>query len=156
MSSTKGCELKYRRQNVASHDISRETAIRQRATPRLTASVKSQKKTLFGRFALLSGVVRSRTKLANYLRKHVCGVVRHRIASNHKLIPTLSRSFVVVPFRLGLVWLSVLSTLPPNPSACPRVSVWDKPWDKFANYFETASPQFHFCPGDKNGLVLRP
>ena len=29
-------------------------------------------------------------------------------------------------------------------------------WDKFANYFETASPQFHFCPGDKNGLVLRP
>lgn len=70
--------------------------------------------------------------------------------------PTLSRSFVVAPFRLGLVWLSVLSTLPPNPSACPRVSVWDKPWDKFANYFETASPQFHFCPGDKNGLVLRP
>ena len=30
-----------------------------------------------------------------------------------------------------------LSTLPPNPSACPRVGVWDKPWDKFANYFET-------------------
>ena len=71
-------------------------------------------------------------------------------------IPTLSRSFVVAPFRLGLVWLSVLSTLSPNPSVCPRVSVWDKPWDKFANYFETASPQFHFCPGDKNGLVLRP
>ena len=47
--------------------------------------------------------------------------------------PTLSRSFVVAPFRLGLVWLSVLSTLPPNPSACPRASVWDKPWDKFAN-----------------------
>ena len=74
----------------------------------------------------------------------------------YRLTPTLSRSFVVAPFRLGLVWLSVLSTLPPNPSACPRVSVWDKPWDKFANYFETASPQFHFCPGDKNGLVLRP
>ena len=54
--------------------------------------------------------------------------------------PTLSRSFVAVPFQLGLVWLSVLSTLPPNPSACPRVGVWDKPWDKFANYFETASP----------------
>lgn len=66
-------------------------------------------------------------------------------------IPTLSRSFVVAPFRLGLVWLSVLSILPPNPSACPRVSVWDKPWDKFANYFETASPQFHFRPGDKTG-----
>ena len=70
--------------------------------------------------------------------------------------PTLSRSFDVAPFQLGLVWLSVLSTLPPNPSACPRVGVWDKPWDKFANYFETTSPQFHFCPGDKNGLVLRP
>lgn len=41
-------------------------------------------------------------------------------------------------------------------SACPRVGVWDKPWDKFANYFETAGSQFHFCPGDKNGLVLRP
>ncbi len=70
--------------------------------------------------------------------------------------PTLSRSFVAAPFQLGLVWLSVLSTLPPNPSACPRVGVWDKPWDKFANYFETTSPQFRFCPGDKNGLVLRP
>ena len=70
--------------------------------------------------------------------------------------PTLSRSFVVASFRLGLVWLSVLPTLPPNPSACPRVGIWDKFWDKTANYFETTSPQFHFCPGDKNGLVLRP
>ena len=61
-------------------------------------------------------------------------------------IPTLSRSFVAAPFQLGLVWLSALSTLPPNPSACPRVGVWDKPWDKFANHFETASPQFRFCP----------
>ena len=69
-------------------------------------------------------------------------------------IPILSRSFVAAPFQLGLVWLSVLSTLPPNPSACLRVGVWDKPWDKYANYFETASPQFRFCPGDKNGLVL--
>lgn len=49
-----------------------------------------------------------------------------------------------------------LSTLPPNPSVCPRARVWDKPWDKFANYFETASSQFHFCPGDKNGKALRP
>ena len=57
---------------------------------------------------------------------------------------TLSCSFVAAPFQLGLVWLSVLSTLPPNPSACLRVGVWDKPWDKFANYFETASSQFHF------------
>ena len=49
-----------------------------------------------------------------------------------------------------------LSTLPPNPSACPRVGVWDKPWDKFANYFETVGTQFHFCPGDKNDKALRP
>lgn len=49
-----------------------------------------------------------------------------------------------------------LSTLPPNPSACPRVGVWDKPWDKFANYFEIASSQFRFCPGDKNDKALRP
>lgn len=75
--------------------------------------------------------------------------------SNVCSIPTLSRSFDAAPFQLGLVWLSVLSTLPPNPSACPRVGVWDKPWDKSANYFETASPQFHFCPGDKNGKALR-
>ena len=81
----------------------------------------------------------------------------YNIVSNTcSIIPTLSRSFVAAPFQLGLVWLSALSTLPPNPSACPRVGVRDKPWDKFANYFETASPQFHFCPGDKNGLVLRP
>ena len=72
------------------------------------------------------------------------------------ITPTLSRSFVAAPFQVGLVWLSALSTLPPNPSACPRVGVWDKPWDKIANSFETASSQFHFCPGDKNGLVLRP
>lgn len=62
----------------------------------------------------------------------------------YRLTPTLSRSFVAAPFQLGLVWLSVLSTKRPNPSACPRVGVWDKPWGKFANYFETASPQFHF------------
>lgn len=83
---------------------------------------------------------------------------RHQNANSEAspAIPTLSRSLVVAPFQLGLVWLSVLPTLPPNPSACPRVGVWDKPRDKFANYFETASPQFHFCPRDKNGLVLRP
>ena len=78
----------------------------------------------------------------------------YSIESNVCSTPTLSRSFVAAPFQLGLVWLSVLSTLPPNPSAYPRVGVWDKPWDKFANHFETASPQFHFCPGDKNVQVL--
>ena len=70
--------------------------------------------------------------------------------------PTLSRSFAVVSFQSTPVGLLGLTVLPPNPSACPRVGVWDKPWDKFANYFETTSPQFHFCPGDKSGLVLRP
>lgn len=79
----------------------------------------------------------------------------YNIESNVCSIPTLSRSFFAAPFQLGLVWLSVLSTLPPNPSVRPRVRVWDKPWDKFANYFETASPQFHFCPGDKSGKALR-
>ena len=74
----------------------------------------------------------------------VLGSTKTRIQKPVSAIPTLSRSFVVAPFQLGLVWLSVLSTLPPNPSACPRVGAWDKPWNKFANYFETASPQFHF------------
>ena len=86
----------------------------------------------------------------------VLSSTKTRVQKPVSAIPTLSRSFVAAPFRLDLVWLSVLPTLPPNPSACPRVSVWYKPWDKFTNYFETASPQFHFCPGDKNGLVLRP
>lgn len=69
--------------------------------------------------------------------------------------PTLSRSFAVASFELILVWSSTLTALPPNPSAYLRVGAWDKSWDKFANYFETASPQFRFCPGDKNELVLR-
>ena len=74
----------------------------------------------------------------------VLGSTKTRVQKPVSAIPTLSRSFVAAPFQLGLVWLSVLSTLPPNPSACLRVGVWDKPWDKFANYFETASSQFHF------------
>ena len=72
-----------------------------------------------------------------------------------RLAPTLSRSFAVAAIQLILVWSSVLAILPPNLAVCPRVGVWDKTWDKFANYFETASPQFYFCSGDKNGLVLR-
>ena len=71
-------------------------------------------------------------------------------------IPTLSRSHVVASFQLNSVRSSASTVLPANPAACPRVGVWDKPWDKYANYFETASPQFRFCPGDKNGKVLRP
>jgi len=69
--------------------------------------------------------------------------------------PTLSYSFVVAPSQLTPVGSSVLAVIPPNPAACLRVGVWDKSWGKSANHFETASPQFHFCPGDKNGLVLR-
>ncbi len=86
----------------------------------------------------------------------VLGSTKMRAQKPVPAIPTLSRSFIVVPFQSTPVGSSALGALPPNPSACPRVSVWDKPRDKFANYFETASPQFHFCPGDKNGLVLRP
>ena len=70
--------------------------------------------------------------------------------------PTLSRPFAVVPFKSTPVELLGLTVLPPNPSACLRIGARGNPWDKSVNYFETASPQFHFCPGDKNGLVLRP
>ena len=69
--------------------------------------------------------------------------------------PTLSRSFVVVSFQSTPVGLSVLAGMLPNPAVCLRVGVWDKTWDKSANYFETTSPQFHFCPEDKNGKALR-
>lgn len=55
-------------------------------------------------------------------------------------IPTLSRSFVAAPFQLVLVRSSASTVLPPNPSACLYVGVWDKSWDKSANYFETVSP----------------
>lgn len=68
--------------------------------------------------------------------------------------PTLSCSIAATPFQLGLVWPSASTVLPPNPAACLRVGVWDKSWDKSANYFETACPQFRFCPGDKNEQVL--
>ena len=52
-------------------------------------------------------------------------------------------------------WVVGLTVLSPNPASYLRVGAWDKTWDKYANYFETVDPQFHFCPGDKNGLVLR-
>ncbi len=71
------------------------------------------------------------------------------------LFPTLSRSHVVASFQLNSVRSSASTVLPPNPAACLRIGVWDKPWDKYANYFETASPQFRFARG-QNGLVLRP
>lgn len=71
-------------------------------------------------------------------------------------IPTLSRSFAAMPFQSTPVGWFDLAIFPPNPAAYLHVGVWDKTWDKYANYFETVSPQFHFCPRDKNGLVLRP
>ena len=86
----------------------------------------------------------------------VLGGTKTRVLKPVPAIPTLSRSHVVASFRLNSVWSSASTVLPPNPSACLRICVWDKPSGKYANYFETASPQFHFCPGDKNGLVLRP
>lgn len=86
----------------------------------------------------------------------VLGSTKTRVQKPVSVVPTLSRSHVVASFRLTSVWSSASTVLPPNPAACLRICVWDKPWGKYANYFETASPQFHFCPGDKNGLVLRP
>lgn len=79
----------------------------------------------------------------------------YSIESNVCSIPTLSRSFAVASFQSTPVESSALTVMPPNPAACLRVGVWDKTWDKSANYFETARPQFHFCPRDKNGQVLR-
>ena len=73
----------------------------------------------------------------------------------YTVILTLSRSFAVASFQSTPVESSALTVMPPNPAACLRVGVWDKTWDKSANYFETARPQFHFCPRDKNGQVLR-
>ena len=86
----------------------------------------------------------------------VLGGTKTRAQKPVTVIPTLSRSYAEVSFQLTSVWSSASTVLPPNPAACLRIGVWGKPWDKYANYFETASPQFHFCPGDKNGLVLRP
>ena len=85
----------------------------------------------------------------------VLGSTKTRVRKPVPVIPTLSRSFVAATFQLVLVWSPASTVLPPNPSACLRVDVWDKPWDKYANCFETASPQFRFCPGDKNGKALR-
>ena len=86
----------------------------------------------------------------------VLGGTKTRAQKPVTVIPTLSRSYAEVSFQLTSVWSSASTVLPPNPATCLRIGVWDKSWDKSANYFETASPQFHFCPGDKNGLVLRP
>ena len=86
----------------------------------------------------------------------VLGGTKTRAQKPVTVIPTLSRSYAEVSFQLTSVWSSASTVMPPNPAACLRVDVWDKSWDKSANYFETASPQFHFCPGDKNGKVLRP
>ena len=72
-----------------------------------------------------------------------CGTQKCR-SEPYRSTPTLSRSYVVVSFRLTSVRSSDSTVLPPNPAACLRVGVWDKLWDKYANYFETASPQFHF------------
>lgn len=81
----------------------------------------------------------------------------YTIESNACSILTLSRSFTTMPFTtmpfqstpVGWLGLAILS---PNPAAYLHVGVWDKTWNKYANYFETACPQFHFCPGDKMDL----
>lgn len=83
----------------------------------------------------------------------VLGGTKTRTQKPVPAIPTLSRSHVVASFRLTSVRSSASTVLPPNPAACLRIGVWGKPWDKYANYFETASPQFHFCPGAKTGWI---
>ena len=83
-----------------------------------------------------------------------CGTQKCR-SEPYQPTPTLSRPFAVVSFQSTPVGLLGLTVLPPNPAACLRVGVWDKSWDKFANHFETASPQFHFCPGDKNEQITK-
>lgn len=85
----------------------------------------------------------------------VLGSTKTRVQKPVPVIPTLSRPFAVVSFQSTPVGLLGLTVLPPNPAACLRVGVWDKSWDKFANHFETASPQFHFCPGDKNEQITK-
>lgn len=72
------------------------------------------------------------------------------------ITPTLSRSFVVAPFQLGLVWLSVLSTLLPNPSVCPRVGVWDNPGANSRTISKPQARSFVFVPGTKReGFEVR-
>lgn len=69
-----------------------------------------------------------------------------------KALSAYSNSFKFIcrgDIPIGSSLVVDLSTLLPNPSACPHIGVWDKPWNKFANYFETASSQFRFCPEDK-------
>ena len=76
----------------------------------------------------------------------------YAIESNVCSILTLSRSFTTMPFQSTPVgWLG-LATLSLNPAAYLHVGVWDKTWNKYANYFEAAYPQCHFCPGDKIDL----
>lgn len=86
------------------------------------------------------------------LKQHqaVLDGIETRVLKPVPATPTLSRSYIIVSFRLTSVWSSASTVLPPNPAARLRIGVWGKPWDKYANYFETASPQFYFCPGDKN------
>ena len=74
----------------------------------------------------------------------VLGGTKTRAQKPVTVIPTLSRSYAEVPFQLTSVWSSASTVLPPNPTACLRIGVWGKPWDKYSNYFETASPQFRF------------
>ena len=71
----------------------------------------------------------------------VLGSTKTRVQKPVSAIPTLSRSFVAAPFQLGLVRLSVLSTLPPNPSTCCRVGAWGKTRGSAANFSAPADPQ---------------
>lgn len=69
--------------------------------------------------------------------------------------PTLSRSFVVVPFQSTPVGSSALGVLPPNFAVCLRVGVWDKTWDNAENYSAIEGPQFHFLSQGQKQVGLQ-
>ena len=57
----------------------------------------------------------------------VLGGTKTRAQKPVTVIPTLSRSYAEVSFQLTSVWSSASTVLPPNPAACLRIGVWDKP-----------------------------
>ena len=88
----------------------------------------------------------------------VSGGTRQHQSASSEASSRYSHSFTLVCHQAIPVNSSLVVGLgrpPSNPAACLRVGSWDKPWDKFADHFETASPQFHFCPGDKNERCSR-
>ena len=70
----------------------------------------------------------------------VLGSTKTRVQKMVPAIPTPSRSFVVVSFQLAPVGSSILTVIPPNPTAYLRVVGWDKTWDNAENFLVTEGP----------------